>query len=104
MVGAGYVGRTLGAADLPHLRAILQDALGAGAPAGPASGEAKADAREKAPGLGASLADTRLAPVRVARDVVPAVYRVDPRTLTLADMLRLTHGPRPGDPARSIRG
>src|SRR5262249_30535630 len=90
MVGAGYLGRTLGVADLPHLRAILEDALERAHRRATASGEAKADAREKIPGLGASLADTRLAPVRVARDVVPAVYRVDPRTLSLADMLRMT--------------
>src|SRR5215831_7926917 len=79
MVGAGYLGRTLGVADLPHLRAILQDALGRAHRRATASGEAKADAREKIPGLGASLADARLAPVRVARDVVPAVFRVDPQ-------------------------
>jgi TldD protein len=90
MVGAGYVGRTLGAADLPHLRAILQDALARAHRRAATSGEAKADTREKVPGLGASLADTRLAPVRVVRDVVAAVFRVDPRTLALADMLRLT--------------
>src|SRR5262249_7970489 len=90
MIGAGYLGRTLGVADLPHLRAILEDALERAHRRATASGEAKADAREKIPGLGASLADTRLAPVRVARDVVPAVYRLDPRTLSLADMLRMT--------------
>src|SRR5262245_39135609 len=90
MVGAGYLGRTLGVADLPHLRAILQDALGRAHRRATRSGEAKADTREKIPGLAASLADTRLAPVRVARDVVPAVYRVDPRTLALADMVRMT--------------
>jgi len=89
MVGAGYLGRTLGAADLPHLREILRDALGRAHRRATASGEAKAEAREKLPDLGSSLADTRLAPVRAAREVIPAVYRVDPRTLALADMLRM---------------
>lgn len=88
MVGAGYLGRTLGAADLPRLREILQDALGRAHRRAAASGEAKADAREKFPGLGASLADTRLAPVRVVQDVVPASYRIDPRTVPLEDMVR----------------
>jgi TldD protein len=88
MVGAGYVGRTLGVAELPRLGEILRDALGRAHRRAAASGEAKADAREKLPGLGASLADTRLAPVRVAREVVPAVYRVDPRTLPIEDMVR----------------
>jgi TldD protein len=88
MVGAGYLGRSLGAADLPQLREILRDALGHAHRRAAASGEAKAEARQKFPGLGASLADTRLAPVRRVQDVVPAVYRVDPRTMPLADMVR----------------
>jgi TldD protein len=89
MVGAGYLGGTLGAADLPRLRELLRHALGHAHRRAAASGEAKAEAREKFPGLGASLADTRLAPVRVVRDVVPAVYRVDPRVMPLADMVRM---------------
>jgi TldD protein len=88
MVGAGYLGGTLGVADLPQLREILRDALGRAHRRAAASGEAKATAREKLPVLGASLADTRLAPVRVAREVVPAVYRVDPRTMPLETIVR----------------
>jgi TldD protein len=88
MVGSGYVGRTLGAADLPHLREILRDAITRAHRRAAASGEAKAEAREKFPALGAALADTRLAPVRIARDVVPAEYRVDPRAVPLADVVR----------------
>jgi TldD protein len=90
MVGAGYVGRALGAADLPRLREILRGAIESAYRRALANGEAKAEAREKLPGLGESLADTRLAPVRVVQDVVPAAYRVDPRTLSLAEMSRLT--------------
>jgi TldD protein len=90
MVGAGYLGRTLGAADLPRLRETLRDALGRAHRRAVASGDARWDARRSFPGLGPSLADTRLAPVRVARDVVPAVYRVDPRTMPLEDMVRTT--------------
>jgi TldD protein len=89
MVGGGYLGRTLGAADAPHLDEILRDALTRAHRRATASGEAKAEAREKFPGLGASLGDTRLAPVRAVRDVIPAVYRVDPRTLTLPEIVRM---------------
>ena len=90
MVGAGYLGGVLGAADVPRLREILRDALGRAHRRAARSGEAKAEARAKFPGLGAALADTRLAPVRVARDVVPAVYRVDPRSMPLQDIIRAT--------------
>ena len=87
MVGAGYLGRTLGAADLPRLRETLRDALGARI-AGRSRAARPGRRRGEVPGLGPSLGDTRLAPVRVARDVVPAVYRVDPRTMPLGDMVR----------------
>ncbi len=90
VVGAGYLGGVLGAADVPRLREILQDALGRAHRRAARSGEAKAEARAKFPALGGSLADTRLAPVRVARDVVPAVYRVDPRVTPLRDIVRTT--------------
>jgi len=49
----------------------------------------KTQAREKFGALGESLADTRLHPVRVCQDVVPAVYERDPRSVDLAEMVRL---------------
>jgi TldD protein len=90
MIAAGYVGRALGAADLSRLREILRAAIESAHRRALASAEAKAQTREKLPGLGESLADTRLAPVRVVHDVVPATYRVDPRTMSLAEMSRAT--------------
>src|SRR5262245_21110419 len=90
MVGAGYLGGTLGAADVPRLGEILRQALGRAHGRAARNGELKAEARAKFPGLGTILADTRLAPVRVARDVIPAVYRVDPRSMPLQDMIRVT--------------
>jgi TldD protein len=90
LVGAGYLGRELGAADLPELGLILREALARAHRRAMANGEAKADARGKFPDLAKSLADTRLAPVTIVRDVVPATYRVDPRTMALEDMVRFT--------------
>ena len=49
--------------------------------------EMKADTREKFGALGEALADTRLHPVEVRRDTIPAVYEVDPRTMDLARMV-----------------
>jgi TldD protein len=90
MVGAGYLGGTLGAADLPRLREVLRDALARAHRRAAANGEAKAETRGKVPSLGATLHDARLAAVRVVHDVVPAVYRVDPRGVRLEDMVRET--------------
>jgi len=97
MVGPGYVGRPLGVADIPRLPEILRDALARAYRRAMANGEAKAEAREKLGDLGASLADTRLAPVPAHRDVVPAAYEVDPRGLALDEMVRFT-----GDVAREV--
>jgi TldD protein len=80
-VAPGYAGLTLGAADAPDLPRILREALERAYRRATANAEAKADAREKFGGLGEALADTRLHPVKVRRDTVPAVYRIDPRGL-----------------------
>src|SRR5438034_148640 len=44
-------------------------------------------AREKFGPLGATLAELKLHTVDVRRDVVPAVYRIDPRSVPLGDMV-----------------
>jgi TldD protein len=92
MIAPGYVGVALGAADLPELERILADALARAYRRATANAEMKANAREKFGGLGEALADTRLCPVGVRRDSVAAVYRVDPRTLRLDELVSYTTG------------
>ena len=87
-VAPGYVGLTLGAADLTELERLLRDALASAYRRATFNADMKADAREKFGPLGEALADTRLAPVEIRRDTVGAVYRVDPRTVELAEMVR----------------
>src|SRR5262245_65130951 len=89
-VAPGYFGRGLGAADLPDLERVLADGLEAAYRRALANAEWKAQARGKFGPLGAALSDTRLHPVRVCRDTVPAVYEIDPRTLELGEMTRFT--------------
>jgi TldD protein len=88
MVAPGYVGQTLGTADLDDLDRIVREALERAYRRAMVNGEMKADAREKFGALGEALADTRLHPIEVRQDTVAAVYRIDPRTLALADMVR----------------
>jgi TldD protein len=88
MIAPGYVGQTLGTADLDDLDRIVREALERAYRRAMVNGEMKADAREKFGPLGESLADTRLHPIEVRQDRVAAVYRVDPRTVVLADMVR----------------
>jgi TldD protein len=88
MIAPGYVGQTLGTADLAELDRIVREALERAYRRAMVNGEMKADAREKFGALGESLADTRLHPIDVRQDTVAAVYRVDPRTMSLAEMVR----------------
>jgi TldD protein len=89
-VAAGYVGHVLGAADLPRLERILEEALQSAYRRALANAEMKAQAREKFGVLGEALDDIRLAAVAICQDVIPAVFEVDPRSLPLDEMLRFT--------------
>jgi TldD protein len=90
MVAPGWVGLTLGTADLADLPRRLREALERAYRRAMVNGELKATAREKFGPLGAALADTRLHPIDVREDTVPAVYAIDPRTLPLAEMVAFT--------------
>jgi len=88
MSAPGYAGHMLGVADLPNLARIIGEALEQAYRRASVNGEMKADAREKFGPLGQALADTRLHPVEVRQDTVGAVYRIDPRAMSLAEMVR----------------
>jgi TldD protein len=90
MVAPGWVGLTLGTADLADLPRRLRDAIERAYRRAMVNGELKAAAREKFGPLGEALADTRLHPVEAREDTVPAVYAIDPRTLPLGDMVAFT--------------
>jgi TldD protein len=88
-VAPGYVGMTLGVADLPRLESIIREAIERAWRRAVVNAEMKADTRGKFGPLGEALVDTRLHPTAVCVDTVPAVYDVDPRTVPLADMVQL---------------
>lgn len=83
----GWIGLVLGAADAPALEARLHELIERAYRRALANAEQKAIAREKFGPLAESLADLRLHAVDVRRDVVPAVYAIDPRSVPLADMV-----------------
>ena len=97
-VAPGWIGIVIGAAELANLEALLSDAIERAYRRAIANAEGKAAAREKFGPLGASLADTRLHPIEVHRAIVPAVYRIDPRAVPLADMVAFTT-----DVSRAVR-
>jgi TldD protein len=90
MVAPGYVGRGLGAADVPRLAGLLREGLRAAYRRALANALLKAEVKGKFGALGDALADTRLHPIQVREAVVPAVFTVDPRGVALDDMQRLT--------------
>jgi TldD protein len=87
MIAPGWIGIVIGAADLPNLETLLRDALERAYRRAAANAEGKATAREKFGALGEALADTRLHPIDVRQAIVPAVYRVDPRSVPLGEMV-----------------
>jgi TldD protein len=90
MTAPGYFGRGLGAADLADLDRLLREGLLAAYRRALANAEMKAQIKGKFGALGDALADTRLHPIQVRQDVVPAVFEVDPRGVPLDDMQRFT--------------
>jgi TldD protein len=90
MIAPGYFGRGLGAADVPELGRLLREALRAAYRRAMANAEMKAEIKGKFGALGDALADSRLHPIQVRQEVVPAVYEVDPRDVPLDEMVRFT--------------
>ena len=86
-VAPGYVGLTLGAADLPRLAAVIREALERAHRRASVNAEMKADTRGKFGRLGDALADLRLCPIAAREDTVPAEYEIDPRAVRLTDMV-----------------
>src|SRR5713226_5119671 len=90
MSAPGYFGRGLGAADLPALARLLREGLQAAYRRAMANAEMKAQVKGKFGSLGDALEDTRLHPIPVRQEIVPAVFEVDPRAVALDEMVRFT--------------
>src|SRR3990172_1643834 len=90
MIAPGYFGQSLGAKDLDRLAEILTEGIRSAYRRAMANAEMKANVREKFGGLGESLADTRLHPIRACREVVPAECVMDPRAMDLGAMVAYT--------------
>ena len=89
-IAPGYVGLTLGASDVDALPRIMREAVETAWHRASVNAEMKADARGKFGALGDALADTRLSPVEIRRDTIPAVFEHDPRSIELGAMIAFT--------------
>src|SRR2546425_6542176 len=86
-IAPGYVGLTLGAADVPDIERVIREALERAYRRASVNAEMKADARGKFGPPGAALGDTRPHPIEGREGTVPAVYATDPRSVRPADMV-----------------
>ena len=90
MVAPGWIGLALGTADVDDLLTRLREAIERAYRRALVNGEMKAAAREKLGPLGDSLADTRLHPIEIREDTVPAQFVIDPRAVPLGEMVTFT--------------
>jgi len=88
-VAPGYFGGLLGLADLDCLAERLRSAVEHAHRRAQASASRKASVRGRFGPLGSALASLPLAPVPVREEQVPARFRVDPRTVSLEEVLAL---------------
>ena len=85
----GYCGSILGSADMGRIEKVVMDGIRQAHQRATVNARMKSGARRRFGALGESLYDTELAPVHIAQDSVPAVYRTDPRAVTLEEALRM---------------
>ena len=85
----GYYGRVLGTIDTDRIGEVVRDGIGQAHQRARANAQMKGMARRRFGALGESLYDTRLAPIPIAQDTVPAVYRTDPRSVPLGDTVKM---------------
>lgn len=89
MLAPGYFGESLGTVDVDNLPAVIQDGLSRAYGRAIANSRMKSERRNRWEALGQSLRSSELAPVRVARDSVPAVCRRSPIGLSLEEVSKL---------------
>ncbi len=88
----GFYGRILGAADIDRIGHVIMEGITQAHERARASARMKASATKRLGALGASLSNAVLAPVTIAQDTVEAVYKIDPRSVSLNDAMGMALG------------
>lgn len=89
ILAPGYFGQTLGVADTGDLPRIIQEGIAKAHQRAIASANFKSERKDGWGALGESLWSTTLADIRVCQDVIPAVYRINPIDVPLAQVVGL---------------
>lgn len=90
ILAAGYFGQTLGAADVDNVPEVITGGLQRAYKRAIANAIVKDDRRTRWEILGQSLHSTELAPIEACQDTIPAVFKVSPLDVSLAEVTRLT--------------
>lgn len=83
ITAAGYFGQKLGFPDIKNFSRTLKNAIAV------AAARARANSRDKK-SFGLPVSPTKLAPIDIRQDSVPAEFEIDPRSVTPAQITDLT--------------
>ena len=86
---AGYYGRILGSTDAANIETVVWDGILEAHQRARSSSRLKRATRNRFGSLGKSIADLSLAPVDAVRDIIPATYAVDPRSVPISHTVQM---------------
>ncbi|MBI4306396.1 MAG: TldD/PmbA family protein, partial [Chloroflexi bacterium] len=89
-LASGYVGKQLGTADTERFHEVVREALETAHARAVASASAKERVKSRFSALGKSIASLEWAPVRVDQKTIAAEYRIDPESVSLANVQEAT--------------
>ena len=89
MSAAGYFGQILGAADVGNIESVVWQGIRQAHQRARSSARMKGVIRGRFGALGESLTGTELAPIAIAHDKVPAIFSQDPRTVPIAETVKM---------------
>ncbi|MFQ5658123.1 MAG: TldD/PmbA family protein [Candidatus Methylomirabilales bacterium] len=89
-VAPGYYGRLVGTKEIARVAEIVQEGLRRAYERAVASAAQKMAMKRQIAGLGKSLTKTILAPIPSRQETIPANFQIDPRSVSLPEIIRHT--------------
>ncbi len=89
LAAPGYYGKVLGTTDTDRIGEVVWDGIKQAHQRAKANAQMKNEVRDRFEVLAQSFYDTQLAPVKIAQDSLAAVYSVDPRSVGIAETVKM---------------
>lgn len=90
MLASGYWGCLIGAKEVSSIPEIVREGLRRATTRAKSNAAQKSAVKRQTAGLGKSLASTALAPIQARQETVSATFQIDPRSVSLAEIIRHT--------------